>query len=101
MGNIYGHELNHEFPKVFLLFTVYVHWEVLVYCKILTQGPLRVHPPRKPTSEEIEKQRISFIFANLSKDSTVTRDQIEEDLREERGGLASEKALLVLRDDSV
>ena len=44
---------------------------------------------RKPTSEEIEKQRISFIFANLSKDSTVTRDQIEEVLREERGRLAS------------
>lgn len=44
---------------------------------------------RTPTAEEIERQRISFIIANLSKDSTVTREQIERVLREGQGKIAS------------
>lgn len=41
------------------------------------------------TPEEIELQRISFILANLSKNSTMTKADIEEILNSQRGCIAS------------
>lgn len=33
---------------------------------------------KKPTADEVKEQRISFVFASLDADSTVTREQVRQ-----------------------
>lgn len=48
---------------------------------------LRKAASRGATEEEIHKQRISFIISNLSKDSSITRAQIEKVVEQDSGSL--------------
>lgn len=33
---------------------------------------------KKPTADEVKEQRVSFVFASLDADSTITREQVRE-----------------------
>jgi hypothetical protein len=41
------------------------------------------------TKEELHKQRVSFVYGNLPRESTVTRKQVEEALARIEGGTAA------------
>jgi hypothetical protein len=41
---------------------------------------------QKPTSEELMAQRVSFVFASLSENSSVTKDQIRKAIIEQATG---------------
>lgn len=51
---------------------------------------LRQASLRKPTAEEIRKQRVSFIMGSLKPDSTVTRERVERVLSVNEGKKAAE-----------
>lgn len=33
---------------------------------------------KKPTADEVKEQRVSFVFASLDSDSTITRERVRE-----------------------
>jgi hypothetical protein len=39
----------------------------------------------KPTAEELERQRVSFILGSLREESTVTRERVQEVLAQQEG----------------
>ena len=41
------------------------------------------------TKEELHKQRVSYVYGNLPKESTATRKQVEEALARIEGGTAA------------
>jgi hypothetical protein len=46
---------------------------------------LRQASQRRPSAEEIRKQRVSFIMGSLKPDSTVSRERIEQVLDKHEG----------------
>ena len=41
---------------------------------------------KKPiTKEQLERQRVSFVYGNLPADSTITREQVEKRIKEHEG----------------
>ena len=57
---------------------------------IKTDGELlrRLHTVREVSREQLRKQRVSFIYGSLPKDSRITRQQIEEALARSEGTAA-------------
>lgn len=50
-----------------------------------TLNALRKASQYRPTAEELQKQRVSFIMGNLKKGSEVTRAKIQEVLAKQEG----------------
>ena len=46
---------------------------------------LKVASTRKPTAEELHRQRVSYIMGTLKETSGVTRDRVERVLAEQEG----------------
>ncbi|TCO68720.1 hypothetical protein [Rhodovulum euryhalinum] len=46
---------------------------------------LKASAGKKLTAEQLRRQKVSFIMGTLGKDSTITRDRIEEELKRLEG----------------
>ena len=50
---------------------------------------LQMAAQRKPTAEEVQKQRLSFIMSAVNESGEVTESRIKEVLAEQEGGVRS------------
>lgn len=46
---------------------------------------LRESAAKPVTKEQLERQRVSFVFGNLPRDSTITREEVERRIRSNEG----------------